>query len=203
MDEVQTIAESIRLNGNGYGFVLDDQGLVVAHHDEWEKGKNYLRDAEEKGRDMQKLVQRVYRNKEQDNLSFEMKIDGEECVVFLQKVQEKWNVLLIVNYADLFRKIQNNLIRNIVVSLLIFLVVVFFCTTSYRNRQQALHYAEQLREYQMTLEDRVREQTQEIRERTEQMVHMQENVIEGMATVIESRDGNTGNMCGTQNGMWK
>lgn len=192
MDEVQTIAESIGLNGNGYGFVLDDQGMVVAHYDEWEKGKNYLKDEDHQGSDMQKLVQRVYRNKGRDNLSFEMEIGGEECVVFSQKVQEKWNVLLIVNYADLFRKIQNNLIRNIVVSLLIFLVVVFFCTTSYRNRQQALHYAEQLQEYQMTLEDRVKEQTQEIREQTEQMVHMQENVIEGMATLIESRDGNTG-----------
>ncbi|MDE6853390.1 MAG: HD domain-containing protein [Lachnospiraceae bacterium] len=192
MDEVQTIAESIRLNGNGYGFVLDNHGMVVAHHDEWEKGKNYLQDEDYKGSDMQKLVQQVYRNKDKDNLSFEMEIDGEECVVFSQTVQEKWNVILIVNYADLFQKIQNNLIRNIIVSLLIFLVVVFFCTTSYRNRQKAMHYAEQLQEYQLTLEDRVQEQTQEIRGQTEQMVRMHENVIEGMATLIESRDGNTG-----------
>lgn len=192
MDEVQTIAESIRLNGNGYGFVLDDQGMVVAHHDEWEKGKNYLKDQDYQGSDLQKLVKQVYRNKEKDNLSFEMEIDGEECVVFSQKVQEKWNVLLIVNYTDLFQKIQNNLIRNIIVSLLIFLVVVYFCTTSYRNRQQAMHYAQQLQEYQLTLEDRVREQTREIRGKTEQMVRMHENVIEGMATLIESRDGGTG-----------
>lgn len=192
MDEVQTIAESIRLNGNGYGFVLDDQGMVVAHHDEWEKGKNYLKDQDYQGSDMQKLVKQVYRNKEKDHLSFEMKIDGEECVVFSQKVQEKWNVLLIVNYTDLFQKIQNNLIRNIIVSLFVFIVVIYFCTTSYRNRQQAIHYAQQLQEYQLTLEDRVREQTREIRGKTEQMVRMHENVIEGMATLIESRDGGTG-----------
>lgn len=80
MDEVQTIAESIRLNGNGYGFVLDDQGMVVAHHDEWEKGKNYLKDQDYQGSDLQKLVKQVYRNKEKDNLSFEMEIDGEEFV---------------------------------------------------------------------------------------------------------------------------
>lgn len=192
MDEVQTIAESIRLNGNGYGFVVDDQGMVVAHHDEWEKGKNYLKDDDQKGGDMQKLMQHVYRNKDQENISFEMSIDGEECVVFSQIVQEKWHVVLVVNYSDLFDKIQNNLIRNIIVSLLVFLIVVYFCTASYRNRQRALHYAEQLQEYQLTLEDRVREQTREIREQSEQMVHMQEKVIEGMATLIESRDGNTG-----------
>lgn len=192
MDEVQTIAESIRLNGNGYGFVVDDQGMVVAHHDEWEKGKNYLSDKDQIGGDMQKLVQQVYRNKQQAKASFEMTVNGEECVVFSQKVQEKWNVILIVNYADLFQKIQNNLIRNIIVSLFVFLVVIYFCTTSYRNRLRAMHYAEQLQESQSTLEDRVEEQTREIREQSEQMMHMQENVIDGMATLIESRDGNTG-----------
>lgn len=192
MDEVQTIAESIRLNENGYGFVVDDQGMVVAHHDEWEKGKNYLKDEDQKGSDMQKLVQRVYRNKEQENTSFEMTVEGEECVVFSQKVQEKWNVILIVNYEDLYQKVENNLIRNIIVSCLIFLLVVYFCTTSYRNRLRAMHYAEQLQQSQLTLEDQVEEQTREIREQSDQMVHMQESVIDGMATLIESRDGNTG-----------
>lgn len=192
MDEVQTIAESIRLNGNGYGFVVDDQGMVVAHHDEWEKGKNYLRDEDQMGGDMQKLVQQVYRNKKNKNSSFKMTVDGEECVVFSQTVQEKWNVILIVNYADLYQKIQNNLIRNIILSLLIFLVVVYFCTTSYRNRLRAIHYADRLKESQTNLEDRVEEQTKEIREQSDQMMQMQESVIDGMATLIESRDGNTG-----------
>lgn len=192
MDEVQTIAESIRLNGNGYGFVVDDQGMVVAHHDEWEKGKNYLKDEDQKGGDMQKLVQQVYRNKEQENTSFEMSVEGEECVVFSQKVQEKWNVILIVNYDDLYQKVENNLIRNSIISFLIFLLVVYFCTTSYRNRLRAMHYAERLQQSQLTLEDRVDEQTREIREQSDQMVQMQESVIDGMATLIESRDGNTG-----------
>lgn len=192
MDEVQTIAESIRLNGNGYGFVVDDQGMVVAHYDEWEKGKNYLKDENQKGGDMQKLVQRVYRNKKSEKNSFEMTVEGEKCVVFSQTVQEKWNVILIVNYEDLYQRVENNLIRNIIISFLIFLLVVYFCTMSYRNRLRAMHYAEQLQQSQLTLEDRVEEQTREIREQSEQLVQMQENVIDGMATLIESRDGNTG-----------
>lgn len=192
MDEVQTIAESIRLNGNGYGFVVDDQGMVVAHHDEWEKGKNYLKDEEYKGSDMQKLVQQVYRNKSDRKSSFEMEVNGEECVVFSQKVQSKWNVILIVNYDDLYEKVKNNLIRNIIVSLFIFGLVAYFCTTTYRNRQRAMHYAGRLKESQMRLEDRVREQTKEIREQSERLVHMQETVIEAMATLIEGRDSNTG-----------
>lgn len=192
MDDIQSIAEGIRLNGNGYGFVVDDKGLVVAHSDEWEKGKNYLQDENQKNSDMQSLVKQVYQAKDLDNTSFEMEIDGEECVVFSQTVQEKWHVILVVNYVDLFRKIKNNLIRNIIVSMIIFMVVGYFCTSNYRNRKRAIHYAEQLKEYQLTLEDRVAEQTGEIRVQSEQMLQMQENVVEGMATLIESRDGNTG-----------
>ena len=164
----------------------------MAHHDEWEKGKNYLKDDNQKGSDMQKLVQQVYHNKENENNFFEMTVEGEKCVVFSQTVQEKWNVILIVNYEDLYQKVENNLIRNIIISFLIFLLVLYFCTTSYRNRLRAMHYAEQLQQSQLTLEDRVEEQTREIREQSEQMVQMQESVIDGMATLIESRDGNTG-----------
>lgn len=189
MDEVQDLSKQIRLNDTGYGFIIDDQGLVVAHYNDWEKGKNYLTDADEKGSDMQKLVKKVYQS---DDKTFDMNIDGESCMVFSKTVQDKWHVIMVVNNADLFQKVQNNLIRNIVLSLLIFGVVVYFCTSSYRNRMRAIRYAERLQEYKETLEERVLEQTKEIKEQTERMVSMQENVIEGMATLIESRDGNTG-----------
>ena len=71
-------------------------------------------------------------------------------------------------------------------------MVVYFCTASHYHKMKSLHYAEELKEYQRTLEDRVLEQTKEIRKQSEEMIRMQEDVIEGMATLIESRDENTG-----------
>ena len=44
MDGMQEFAENINLNGNGYGFIIDDKGLIVAHHETEEIGKNYLND---------------------------------------------------------------------------------------------------------------------------------------------------------------
>ena len=44
LDEIQTITEGICLNGIGYGFVVDKEGLVVAHNNIEEKGKNYYKD---------------------------------------------------------------------------------------------------------------------------------------------------------------
>ena len=189
MDEVQEFASDIQLNGNGYGFIVDNEGLVVAHSDETQKGRNYLLDEDMKGTEMQHLVQRVYETK---GKTLNMQLDGEDCIVFSKIVRDDWYVVMVVNHVDLFRKVQNNLIWNILISLVIFVVVGYFCTTSYRNRIKAIHYAEELKKSQLTLEERVVEQTQEIKEQTERLVQMQEDVIEGMATLIESRDGDTG-----------
>lgn len=189
MDEVQEFAKNIQLNGTGYGFVLDSKGLVVAHSDESQKGKNYVQDKEFQGGQMQQLAKKVYAAGEE---AIVMEIDGETCMVFSKVVQNDWYVVMVVNNVDLFRKVQSNLIRNILISLIIFVAVGYFCTASYLNHRKAAHYAEELKHYQLTLEERVVEQTQEIKDQTNRLVRMQEDVIEGMATLIESRDGNTG-----------
>lgn len=189
MNEVQDFAGDIQLNGNGMGFVIDNHGLIVAHYDENQKGKNYLTDDDMQGTDMQKLVQKVYNTQKE---SFEMKINGKKCMVFCKNVQNDWNVIMIINNSDLFKQLRNNLIHDIIISVAIFMIMVYFVTLSYRHRKRAMEYADELQDYQITLQERVVEQTKHIKHQSDKMVRMQENVIEGMATLIESRDGNTG-----------
>lgn len=189
MDEMQEMAENMRLNGEGFGFIVDRNGLVVAHNDRTQKGRNYLTDEDMQGSEMQELVRQVLAS---GGEAVTMEISGEECMIFSQEVQRDWFVIMVVNTADLFERVQMNLWRNILVSLLIFAVVVYFCTTSYLNRRKAMRYAEELKEYQATLEERVEEQTRRIENHTRERIRMQENVIEGMATIIESRDYSTG-----------
>lgn len=189
MDEMQEMAESMQLNGRGYGFIVDRNGLVVAHNDSSQKGMNYLTDEDMQGSEMQELVRRVCAS---DGEAVTMELQGEECMVFSQEVQRDWYVVMVVNTVDLFERVQMNLWRNILLSLLIFAVVGYFCTTSYLNRNKAMKYAEELKEYQATLEERVAEQTRRIEGQTRERIRMQENVIEGMATIIESRDYSTG-----------
>lgn len=189
MDDMQEMAENMRLNGEGYGFIVDRNGLVVAHNDRTQKGRNYLTDEDMQGSEMQELVRQVLAS---GGEAVTMEIRGEECMIFSQEVQRDWFVIMVVNTADLFERVQMNLWRNILVSVLIFGVVVYFCTTSYLNRRKAMSYAEELKEYQATLEERVEEQTRRIENHTRERIRMQENVIEGMATIIESRDYSTG-----------
>lgn len=60
------------------------------------------------------------------------------------------------------------------------------------KRIEARSYSQQLEEYRAHLEERVQQQTEEIRRQSQQMFEIQQTAVEGMATLIESRDGNTG-----------
>ena len=188
MDDMQRIAQGIRLNGPGYGFIIDQSGLIVAHSDEREKGKNYLQDSTVSS-ERKELIQKILQS---NGETIDTEINGKNCRVFSKKVQDDWSVVMVINTEDLLHRVQMNLFRNIILSLLIFIVVLYYCTLSHRNRIKAAHYANELQKSQQTLEARVVEQTNKIKEQTDQIMNLQENVIEGMATLIESRDGNTG-----------
>lgn len=189
LNDMQTLAEDINLNGNGYGFIMDKNGLVVAHSDASERGNNYAEDAEHQNSDMSNVVKKIMHEKPHN---MQTEINGEEYIVFTETVGNDWYVVLLISSADLFERVERVLFTNIIVSSLVFGIVAYFCTTSHFNKKKSLHYAEELKKYQITLEERVLEQTKEIRKQSEEMIRMQEDVIEGMATLIESRDGNTG-----------
>ncbi len=189
MDEMQEFAESINLNGNGYGFILDDKGLIVAHYEAEEVGKNYLTDDNMQDTDMQKIAAKIIGG---NGKTIEIRINGHDSRVFYKQVHEDLYVVMIVDVHDLFKKVEMNIVVNLILSTFIFGVVIFFIRSSHKNRTKAIAYAEELKEYQTTLEERVEAQTLEIQGQADKMLEIQENAVEGMASLIESRDGNTG-----------
>lgn len=75
LNKIQELTESISLNNQGYGFVCDQEGLVVAHSDILEKGKNYL---EESG--MHDMMEKAYA---QGKSSFSVELQGGKCTAFV------------------------------------------------------------------------------------------------------------------------
>lgn len=75
LNKIQELTESISLNDQGYGFVCDQEGLVVAHSNILEKGKNYLKES-----GMHDMMEKVY---VQGKSSFSVEIQGEECTAFV------------------------------------------------------------------------------------------------------------------------
>lgn len=123
MNRIQELTEGIKLDDIGYGFVIDSNGLVVAHSDSNEKGKNYLSDVSE----MNHIVSRIF---SQDISSFETELNGTSVTVFTDTVLDDWNVVMVVNNDALFADSQTTLRNNIIVcSAISLLIIIFFVIT--------------------------------------------------------------------------
>ncbi len=138
MDEIQTITQDIQLEGNGFGFVIDDNGLVVAHHDQKEKGKNYQQDS-----GMGDLARQIC---ETGKGSFQTTVSGEKCTVFTNEVMDSWHVAMVISNTKLSSEIRETLIRNIIVCIIIFVCIVIFCTMAYRRMLLSIKRETQSRE---------------------------------------------------------
>ena len=125
LNKIQDITENIRIGGVGYGFIMDDDGLIIAHYDGEEKGKIYPSDAEQAV-----LVEKI---RETGSGRFRIMIDGEECSVFTNTVMDDWHVVMIVSNTRLFEEIRNNIILQAVVTIIVFLIISGFCYLAYRR----------------------------------------------------------------------
>ncbi len=135
MDEMQIITEDIQLNDMGYGFIVDSNGLVVAHYNKDERGKNYKDENE-----TQKLLKKIY---SEENTSFRMEILGEDCTVFRECIMDEWYVAMVVSNTKLFHEIHIILLRNIIISVCVFILIVVFCTLSFRKMRLSMKLVEE------------------------------------------------------------
>lgn len=159
LNEVQTITEEMTMNGMGYGFILDDSGLIIAHFDESEKGKIYPTNEEQKI-----MLANIF---DPDKESFEMTIQGENCTVFFDQVLDEWYVVMVVSNTRLFHDLRIQMMIGIFITLIVFLIIVVFCSISARIIDQ----------YQ-----------KKERESKERLDNMNANIIRALAYTIDAKD---------------
>ena len=149
LDNIYEVTETIQLNGKGYCFLVDKKGQIIAHREKEQVGKNYLTDPAFDGSDIRSVIQHISASPTAETFQ-DVRVGGDDSMVFTHSVQNEWNVVLVVNSADLFEYIRASLLRSILVSLAIFILVGYFCTSNYRNRKRALRYAEDVRTDDLT-----------------------------------------------------
>lgn len=159
LNEVQSITEEMTMNNMGYGFIMDNTGLIIAHYDESEKGKMYPVNEEQK-----EMLHQIFDNKKE---SFEMTINGEECTVFSNQVMNDWQVVMVVRNTKLFQELRRQLLIGILISFAVFLIIVVFCSIS----------ANKIRNYQR-MES----------ESKERLDRMNTNIIRALASTIDAKD---------------
>lgn len=159
LNEVQIITENMTMNDMGYGFIMDNTGLIIAHHDQLEKGKIY---PVNKGQE--EMLHQIYDEKKEN---FELKINGENCTVFANLVMDEWYVVMVVSNTKLFHELRSQMMVGITITGVVFLIIVVFCSISARN----------INKYQR------KEQ-----ESKEKINRMNTNIIRALAYTIDAKD---------------
>ena len=122
VNHIQEITEQISVAGKGYGMVLDQDGFVVAHKDITKRGS---------------MSRDIFEN----NIigfgkgQFDTVIDGKQSTLFVHAIMEKWVVIIAVNNAELLESVHSQLAVNILISIIIFVLILFFYYFGYKIEQ--------------------------------------------------------------------
>ena len=138
LTRVQETIESTQINGNGYAFILNYDGTVVAHRDSAEKGKNYS-EIPDKAELFEKGISI-------DKGNFDMEIDGKKCTVFVDDVIDQWHLFIVVETDALYKDTRSVLIVSVLVGLLVFGLISAFYILAYNHEQKAKKRVEELKE---------------------------------------------------------
>ncbi|MCQ2098332.1 MAG: ATP-binding protein [Fibrobacter sp.] len=119
---------------DGFWMIMDKNGLVVAHSDSSQWGKDYL-DSSYRNTEMELLARKVLLSRGEP---LNIGMGGKGYIAFSDMVMDSWFVVKFSDETYFFERVRSILIRSVVLSLLIFVMVLYFCTKSFRNRLRAL-----------------------------------------------------------------
>ncbi len=126
VNHIQDVTGDINVFGKGYGMLVDDRGVIVAHHDKELVGKNV---SELYGEEFYPCIVTTAEN------SGIYDLDGEEYHYFEKDVLDQWYLIIMVSKAELFEEIRTQMLVNIVVFMLIFMLMTMFYYLGYKNEQ--------------------------------------------------------------------
>ena len=139
MNEIQRLIENVNIKGKGYGFLINEDGMIVAHGNQNLRGKQFR----EAGLEEDFMTELSSTR----NGSFHNSINGENCSVFVGHVLEQWYAVIVVRDADLYGDVWSQLIVNILVYLISFSVISLVCFITYRSEWR---YSKQLEELKIS-----------------------------------------------------
>ena len=173
-DDFQHFIDELSIGKNGFGFIIDNSSLILAHSDKNFCGKLALRD-ETVPADLRSLCSTVLSSQKKQFTTY---FNGEKCVAFSSKILDDWNVVMVLPLKTILQKLKVSISKIVVLFLLICAFTVFQMTQTFKRKVE--------------LEQVVGEQSEKINEQSKLMLDMQTNIIEELATLIEARDANTG-----------
>ena len=146
---IQEIIESTDIEGKGYGFIVDQNGTIIAHPDSAYNCTNV--------RNINGGTELMDHLGKADNSRFETTLNGSLCTVFSESVMNQWHMVIVVENSVLFQAVYSQLTLNIITNTIVFVLIALFYSIAYRNEQkssreaEALKISEQQKEYEAEL----------------------------------------------------
>ena len=135
---IQNMMNELTLNGKGYGFVVDSSGFIIAHKNEELKGTNIL-DYDGGAEYLNSIMNASHEG-------FAYIIDGEKCTVFVNTIMDRWYVVMIVSDSDRFSEVRGQLLFNIIICALIFIMISALYFNGHKNEKK---YAKQMEDMRL------------------------------------------------------
>ncbi len=145
LNGVQSLVGDLNLNGKGYGFVVDETGLFIAHEDESRKGTNIKDTAN--GEDYLNAI----KNAGSGIFSYE------NNTVFVNRITNNWYVVMTVSDDEMYDEVRRQLVVNALICIIIFIMIAIIYYLGYKNDQDYARSMEEIRleETQKEYETRV------------------------------------------------
>ena len=134
---IQSMMDELTLNGKGYGFLVDENGLIIAHRNK-EKAATNLCD-EPGGREyLEKL-------KEVGTGSFSYICDGQKSKVYVNAIMNGWYVVMVVSDNELYSEVRSQLIVTVAICVLIFIMISVLYYRGHTNEKNYTRSMEKMK----------------------------------------------------------
>lgn len=126
---LQQNTEDIQLNGQGYGFICDGTGMVITHSNREFVGEDYS------SGEMEVVWNRIVNGEKNQ---FQTRLGKEMVTVFTAPIMNDWNAVMVINNRNLYEGVRKLILYDVALSLLLYGVIVVFCTLSMRRTEKTL-----------------------------------------------------------------
>ena len=134
---IQSMMSELTISGKGYGFVINGEGLIIAHGNEENKGKNI--------NDMPGGTDFLEKIRAEDLGSFSYNWDNEQNTVYVNSISNDWHVVMVVSDRELYSEVTKQRVIVILTCILIFSMISAFYYIGYRNEQKYTKEMEEMK----------------------------------------------------------
>ncbi len=194
MLEIQHLIGDTKVGERSTSFIIDSKSFVASHTDVSQIGSYYFDNVVSP--ENNKIAKTIIGK---DDCYFDLTYNGVQSCVFSRKIFADWYFVMVIPANSLMIDIQRDLQLTLIGFLIVVCFILYQFYSNFKQRNKVARYAHKLEIYKNKLEkDYIDQYNMTVRAETEnaknlkKLSEMQECVIEGMATIIEYRDMNTG-----------